>query len=249
MPTLALQTAPSAASPPATVELSVVLPVFNEEEALPGVLDEALAALGLADFSHEIVLLDDASTDRSPDILDDCGRRFSETVRVLRHERNRGIAAACSRLYAEARGRFVFLNASDGQWRTAECLRMMALRDRFDVVVGKRKKKQYRLGRQLVSAAFNLLPRVLFGVPMHDAGSIKLFRREVLDIPLLSRGPFREAERLVRAQRRGYRIGFVDVEHLPRRGGKAGGARLSLVVEAVVDLARCWWDVVLRGRT
>ncbi len=187
-----------AAAPPATVELSVVLPVFNEEEALPAVLDEALAALDGADFSHEIVLLDDASTDRTPDILRDFQRRYPETVRLLRHERNRGIAAACSSLYAGAHGRFVFINGSDGQWRTAECLRMMALRHRFDVVVGRRVKKQYRLGRQLVSAAFNLLPRLLFGVAVHDAGSIKLFRREVLALPLLSRGPFREAERLVR---------------------------------------------------
>jgi glycosyltransferase involved in cell wall biosynthesis len=225
------------------IELSVVMPVFNEAAALPTVLDEALAALATAPFSYELVLLDDASTDQSPAILNEYGERHSDTVRVLRHTHNQGIAAACASLYASARGRYVFVNASDGQWRTAECLHMMALREQFDLVVGRRVCKRYGLRRQLVSGLFNFLPRVLFGVQTHDAGSIKLFRRDLLDIPLVSRGPFREAERIVRAHRRGFRIGVMDVEHLARRGGRESGAKLSLVAGAVADLARCWWDV------
>jgi glycosyltransferase involved in cell wall biosynthesis len=221
------------------------MPVFNEEAALPAVLDEAVAALATAPFRHELVLLDDASTDGSPAILNDYAQRHSDTIRVIRHTHNQGIAAACATLYSVARGRYVFLNASDGQWRTAECLRMMALREQFDLIVGRRVCKRYGLRRRLVSGLFNLLPRVLFGVQTHDAGSIKLFRRDVLDIPLISRGVFREAERIVRAQRRGLRIGAVDVEHLPRHGGREGGAKLSLVAGAVADLARCWWDVRL----
>lgn len=233
----------------AAVELSVLFPVYNEESALPEVLDEGLAALAEADFSFEIVLLDDASTDGSAEILKTYRRQYPEYIRLLRHETNGGIARTFEDLYAAARGRYVFLNASDGQWRTAECLRMMAEREQYDLVVGKRRRKRYGLRRQLISAAFNLLPRLLFGVATYDAGSVKLFRREVLDIPLVSRGPFREAERIIRARRRGFRVGAVEVEHLDRRGGKAGGARWRLVVEALHDLARVWWDLVVLRRT
>jgi glycosyltransferase involved in cell wall biosynthesis len=239
------ETLPAQAAP--GVELSVVMPVYNEEQALPGVLDEALAALAEADFTSEIVLVDDASTDRSREILEAYQARHPRVVRVLRHERNRGIAEACRTLYEAARGAYVFINGSDGQWRTAECLAMMARRREFDLIVGKRRLKQYTWRRRLISGAFNLLPRLLFGVATHDAGSIKLFRREVLRLPLTSRGPFREAERIVRARRRGYRVGVVEVEHLARHGGTAGGARWGLVCGALADLGRCWWSLVIRG--
>ena len=227
-------------------ELSVVMPVYNEEQALPEVLDEALRALAEAPFSYEIVLVDDASTDGSLGLLKSFQREHPEVdIRLLRHRRNQGIAAACARLFAAARGKYVFLNGSDGQCKTAECLRMMELRHRNEMVIGKRKAKNYTLWRALISRAFNLLPRLLFGVSTYDAGSIKLVRRDLLDIPLTSRGPFREAERIIRARRRGYRIGVVEVENHPRRGGQASGARWSLVGQAVLDLLRSWWRIMV----
>jgi glycosyltransferase involved in cell wall biosynthesis len=230
------------------VELSVVMPVYNEEAALPFVLEEAFAVLADADFSYEIVLLDDASTDRSLDILESYRQRYPHVVRILRQETNRGIAEAFRTLYRHARGRYVFCNGSDGQCSTAECLPMMRLRDGYDLIVGKRRRKQYRLVRHVVSASFNWLPCLLFGVRTHDAGNIKLFRKDVLDIPLLSRSPFAEAERIIRARYRGFRVGAVPVAHHPRRGGKAGGARWRLIANSLRDLARCFWQIVVRGQ-
>ena len=95
-------------------------------------------------------------------------------------------------------------------------------------------------------AFFNLLPALLFGVRTYDAGSIKLFRREVLDIPVLSRGPFREAERIIRAHDQKFRVGVVDVDHFSRHGGKAGGARFGLIAQSVRDRMRCWWEMRAR---
>lgn len=242
----AAQPGPELPVPGSAPELSIVLPVYNEERALPGVLDEALAALATASVAWEIVLVDDASTDRSPEILEDYRRRHPNVLRIIRHETNRGIMGACETLYNAARGRYVFINASDGQWKTAECLRFLELRDRYDIVVGRRRVKHYTPWRKLVSGAFNLLPRILFRVRTHDAGSIKLFRADVLQIPSISRGPFREAERIIRASRRGCRIGVLEVEHHDRRGGRATGARCSLVLASIADLFRCWWDIIIR---
>src|SRR5271157_274205 len=229
-------------------ELSIVMPVYNEERALPGVLDEAIASLATVPYRLEILLVDDASTDRSLEILQDYERRHPGVVRIIRHEMNRGIMGAFETLYNSARGRYVFMNASDGQWKTAECLRFLDLRDRYDIIVGRRRAKNYTLWRKVVSGSFNLLPRVLFGVRTHDAGSIKLFRQDVLRIPLISRSPFREAERIIRANRRGYRIGAIEVEHHDRRGGRATGARWPLVVMSISDLVRCWWQIVILRR-
>ena len=241
---------PTIAPATATVDLSVVMPVYNEESALAGVLDEAIASLQSAGFPCEILLVDDASKDRSLEIMHDYARRHPDLVRVLRHPVNRGIMGACQTLYENARGRYVFIIGSDGQWKTAEALRMMALRDRFDLIVGRRVAKQYDWRRKFVSGAFNALPRLLFGVQTHDAGSIKLFRRDVLDLPTVSKGPFREAERIVRASDAGLRIGFIDVEHFNRNGGVASGARIGLIWESLLDLGRCFWHLrVRRGRS
>ena len=227
------------------LELSIVMPVYNEERSLPGVLNEAIASLATAPFNWELVLVDDASTDRSFEILQDYQRRHPDVLRVIRHETNRGIMGACETLYSSARGRYVFTNASDGQWKTAECLRFLELRDRYDIIVGRRRAKNYTLWRKVVSGSFNLLPRVLFGVRTHDAGSIKLFRQDVLRIPLISRSPFREAERIIRAKRRGYRVGAIEVEHHNRHGGRATGARWQLILLSISDLFRCWWRIVI----
>ena len=73
--------------------LSVVMPVFNEEEALPGVLAEAWSALTASGVPFEYLLVDDASTDRSPEILDAFRAQHPGHVRVLRNDTNRGTAA------------------------------------------------------------------------------------------------------------------------------------------------------------
>ena len=234
----------------APVELSIVMPVYNEEEALPDVLNDALSVVKQADFRIEILLVNDCSTDRSRDILDAYQQREPDSIRVLHHSVNQGIAAACNTLYDNARGEFVFINGGDGQWHCSEALRMMELRDRFDLIVGRRRVKQYDWRRMIVSSAFNALPIALFGVRTYDAGSIKLFRREVLKLPLISEGVFREAERIIRASDLGYKVGVIDVDHFVRHGGKAGGAKFSLIRRSVRDLARCWWNLrVLRRGT
>ena len=232
----------------ADIVLSLIMPVYNEAECLRRVLDEALETTDRAPFTCEIIAVDDASEDGSASILQEYQRRHPRRIRVLRHQTNRGIAAAFRTLDAAARGAYIFLIGSDGQWRMDECRRMMAMRDKYEVVVGRRASKKYSLMRKVISGAYNFLPVILFGVRTYDAGSIKLYRADVALIPLISRGVFDEAERLIRAQRRGLRIGAIDVEHLPRKGGRAIGVSYRLLFQAAGDLARCWWDIVILGR-
>jgi glycosyltransferase involved in cell wall biosynthesis len=229
----------------AGIDFSVVIPVYNEEANVAAALEEAVATLSRLPLRSELVVLDDASTDGSGPIIDQWQRRHPEVIRVLRHERNQGIAVTFREAYAAAQGDYVFLNSSDGQWKTAECIRMLDLRDRYDLVIGVRRHKHYTLWRKVVSRLFNLAPQLLFGVKTYDAGSIKLFKAEILQIPLISRGVFSEAERIIRAQRRGFRIGAIEVDHFQRASGRATGARFSLIARAVADVVLCWWRIVI----
>ena len=227
--------------------VSICIPAFNEQETIEKSVITAYETLQHAGLPGEILIIDDCSTDATWSILE----RLKDSVpnlQIRRHELNKGIAETFRELYNWASLDLVFLNSADGQWQMSTLIDMLPFIKDCDLVVARRKHKHYGLSRQLVSFLFNLAPLALFHTRTYDAGSVKLVRRQIYDIPVKSRGVFVEAERIIRASRRGYRIMAVDVEHFPRVAGKAQGAKPSLVVEAVADLVRCWIDIVLIRR-
>src|SRR5262249_21183317 len=145
-------------------------------------------------------------------------------IRVMHNPRNLGIHATFERLYREASKEFVFLNSTDRQWETPILLEMLPLTSEFDIVIASRSDKHYGPTRLFVSWAFNLIPWLLFGVKTYDAGAVKLVRREIINrFKLVSRSPFSEGERLIRASRAGYRIAEHPVEIAKRQTGRARG--------------------------
>jgi glycosyltransferase involved in cell wall biosynthesis len=211
------------------------------------VLDDAERVAGSLGVDYEILVCDDHSSDATPALADDFART-RPAVRVIHHEVNRGIRETFEELYAASTKDFVFLNSTDGQWPTEILLRLMPMAASWDVIVASRRDKHYGFWRRIVSSIFNLVPRILFGVRTHDAGAVKLVRRELIErTPVISRSPFSEAERLIRAARLGYRITELPVETHPRAGGPGRGARLPLLLAAATDVVRVWWS--LRART
>jgi len=236
---------PGGATGTNTLDLSILFPACNEETTIVEVVEEAENVLRNSGYRYELIVLDDGSTDRTRAMLESLSEAIA-TLRILRHERNQGIMVSLDDLFHAARGEWVFHNGSDGQWKTAEVLRMIPMIGEYDLIVGRRKAKHYNLTRKIVSCLFNISARFMFGVKTHDAGSIKLMPKKIVDqIHLTSRGPFREAERLIRASARGYRIGWIWVDSYPRRAGVARGAKLELIWLSILDLIRCWWDIVI----
>ncbi len=220
--------------------VSVCFPAYNEEATIRGVIDEAHALLSASGLDYEILVCDDASTDGTGGIVDAAALRVPR-LRVIRHEHNLGIHATFEHLYREARKEFVFLNSSDRQWDTRVLFDLLPLTREFDVVVATRRRKYYGPGRALVSWGFNMVPRLLFGVRTGDAGAVKLVRREIIwRFDLVSRSPFSEAERLIRAARAGYRIAERPTATAPRTAGRSRGLSRGLVFDALRDVSRVW---------
>lgn len=230
--------------------LSITMPVYNEEDSIEQVvLDHVEAVERLRDVvpEWEIVCVDDGSKDRTPEILRDLLKRVPQ-LRVVRQD-NQGIFGAITRGYREARGSHIFGTGSDGQWPAGNMeLLLRPVLSGADLVVGVRTNRQevYTAARRLISRAFNLLPRILFGVRVEDAGSHKLGVRDVMVYPLISRSVFFEAERIIVAQREGRRVEFVPIRFLARTGGKAMGASWKNLRGSVVDLLRCLWKYGFR---
>jgi glycosyltransferase involved in cell wall biosynthesis len=230
--------------------LSITMPVYNEEAAIERVvLEHAEAARRLEGVvaEWEILCVDDGSRDRTPEILRGLQERVPQ-LRVVRQE-NQGILGAFATGYREARGSHIFATGSDGQWPAGNLAPLLrAALSGADLVVGVRSNKRevYTPARRFISMAFNLVPRVLFGARVGDAGSNKLGVREVFEYQLISRSVFFEAERIILAQRRGRRVEFVPIRFLPRTEGKAMGASWKNLRSSVLDLLRCLWKYGFR---
>ena len=232
-------------TPPAVSlpSVSVCFPCFNEEATIAQVLLDAHALLSVSDLDYEILVCNDCSTDRTPEIIAEVAAKVPE-LRVLTHATNQGIFRTFEDLYAAATKDFVFLNSTDGQWETRLLLEMLPLTADHDVIITSRTNKPYGPLRSLVSWGFNVLPRVLFGTKTYDAGSVKLTRREIIArFPLVSTTPFSEAERLIRAERAGYRITGFPVEVAARAHGPTRGVNLRVMSRSLVDVARVWRDL------
>ncbi|MEK6409154.1 MAG: glycosyltransferase family 2 protein [Acidobacteriota bacterium] len=226
--------------------VSVCFPAYNEEATIERVLNEAHELLRASGLEYEILVCNDGCTDGTGRIAEEVANRLPQ-IRVLHNPRNLGIRATFERLYREATKDFVFLNSTDRQWETSVLFDMLPLTRDFDIVIASRKDKHYGPARRLVSWVFNIVPTVLFGVRTYDAGAVKLVSREIVErFALVSRSPFSEAERLIRAARAGYRIATYPVEVSERRAGHARGVSFGAVTEAVKDVLRVWWALRIK---
>lgn len=220
--------------------LSIVMPAYNEEGQIKEVIGEHVemaSKLPPSVSDWEIVCLDDASADATPALLAELSRT-NDKVRVVTHETNQGIFTSFHDVCQAARGSHVYMTAADGQWPAENILVMLAeLEAGADLVVGVRTNRRhiYSFRRRLVSYSFNMLVNLLFGVETGDAGSIKLGSRAIFQMPLVSRSPFAEAERIVNAHRLGYRVVSVPIRFLPRSSGKASGAGLKNILDSLRD--------------
>ena len=218
-----------------TPEVSIFLPVYNEEPNLPPLhkkLDEALTALGR---TAEIIYVDDGSTDGSLRVLRQLAKQ-DKRVRVVALKRNYGQTAAMAAGIDAAQGKVLIPMDADMQNDPADIVRLLAkLEEGYDVVSGWRKNRQDKLiTRKIPSMLANRLISVIGGVPLHDYGcSLKAYRRDsIKDVRL-----YGEMHRFIPiyASWAGARVAEIPVEHHARTMGKSKYG-LSRTIKVVFDL-------------
>jgi glycosyltransferase involved in cell wall biosynthesis len=216
-------------------ELSIFLPVYNEEPNLSPLhakLDEALKALG---HTAEIIYVDDGSTDNSLKVLREIAR-LDNRVRVVALRRNYGQTAAMAAGIDAASGEVLIPMDADMQNDPADIIRLLEkLKEGYDVVSGWRKDRQDKLiTRKIPSMFANRLISWIGGVPLHDYGcSLKAYRRESIEDVRL----YGEMHRFIPiyASWAGARVAEIPVTHHARTMGKSKYG-LSRTVKVVFDL-------------
>lgn len=201
-----------------TPYLSIVVPLFNEDESLLELHAEITKACTALGRDYEIIFVDDGSRDRSLDVLKQLSRQDIR-VRVISFRRNFGKSAALATGFRAVRGTFVVTMDADLQDDPAEIPELLALLEQgHDLVSGWKKKRYDPITKTLPSKFFNWVTSTLSGIRLHDFNcGLKAYRREVTqDIPV-----YGELHRFlpVLAFKMGYRITEKPVQHRARKFG------------------------------
>ena len=233
-------------------ELSLFFPCRNEAENLEALVADALAALPALATRYEVILVDDGSTDATPEIAARLVAESKGLVRLVRHDVGRGYGGALRSGFSAARLGVIAFTDGDRQFRVADLRPLIARLDAptpsqgapsidtvgdVAAVVGFRIERADPLLRRIYAAIYRTALRLFFGLSLRDVDcAAKVFRRNALEgIALESRGAFFSAELMIKIRVRGVRIAEVGVPHYPRMAGAATGARPSVVLRAVRD--------------
>ena len=214
--------------------LSIVIPVFNEQDSLEELLARIEQIASQNSYELDVLLVDDGSSDNSWSKIEELSQRF-RWARGLRFRRNFGKAAALAAGFERAQGQQVITMDADLQDDPREIPNLLAqLEAGFDVVSGWKKVRHDPWHKVLPSRVFNSMISWLTGVQLHDHNcGLKAYRREVLNEVLL----YGEMHRFipVLAAARGFRVSEIVIEHHARKHGisKYGFERF---IKGILDL-------------
>jgi glycosyltransferase involved in cell wall biosynthesis len=195
------------------MKLSVLIPAYNEEETLA----EVVRRVAEVDLEMEIIVVDDCSTDGTPEVLSSLKQ---EGLVVLTHDVNRGKGAAIRTALAAASGDAVIIQDADLEYDPADFPRLVApfVEGRASVVYGVRSLSEQKWLMRLGNRVLTVVTNVLYGSDLRDMETCyKLISKEIIDqIDLHARGFDIEAEVTAKILKRGHRIHQVPIWYSPR---------------------------------
>ena len=221
------------------VEISVVVPVYNEEANLPILISKLVGVFNRLGSVHEMILVDDGSSDGSRKILKEMASRIP-SLRVVPLKQNRGLSTALLAGMREARGKIIVTLDSDLQNDPEDIPRLLDYLDRYDMATGWRQKREDPWLKRIASRIGNSVRNRLSGERINDSAcTLRVFKRECLqDIPIFN-GMHRFMSTLVKM--RGYRIVEVPVTHHPRKYGESKYNIRNRLWRSFVDLLAVRW--------
>ena len=237
--------------------VSLVIPMYNEELNIEHAVAAARESLGKYAGDHEIIIVDDASTDSSPRIVE---RIASEDphVRVLRHEQNRKLGGTLRTGFAAATKDLVFYMDADIPFDPdvlGTAIRAMELTGADMIAAYRHDRTMEGFRRGVYTLVYNWLIGILFGWPHRDINfSFKLMKRTVLEaIELRSEGSLIDAELIVKAKNHGFTIQQIGIDYFPRTRGTSHlgsfGVVLKILRELVTLFPEMWRKPAVPAKT
>lgn len=225
--------------------LSVILPAYNEETLIAETISNVMLTLIKWLRNFEVIVVNDGSRDRTGAIVARMAA-YDRRIRLINHPTNRGYGAALVTGFQFATKELTFFMDSDGQFDIRDLARFFPLIEEYGAVLGYRIDRQDTWMRKLNAWGWKHLVRFIFGVHVRDIDcAFKLFRSQFFRTNRLeTRGAMINAEIVYKLSRAGYTYTEVGVQHLPRKAGKATGAKPSVIMRALREMfvyAQKWY--------
>ncbi len=222
------------------VELSILIPAYNEEACLGALIRETACVLHGLGRSFEILVVDDGSTDWTPRLLNDLRAEVSE-LRAVRLVANSGQSAALLAGFRAARGKMLATLDADGQNDPSDIPALIAKLDSCDLCCGYRASRQDSWSKRIGSRLANAVRNRILRENIRDTGcTLKAFRAEwARELPMQFRGMHRFIPALLAMA--GARIAEIPVHHRPRAAGESKYTNWGRLKETLWDLWAVRW--------
>lgn len=217
--------------------ISYVFPMYNEIDNIEQMVLSTMAVTDTITGDYEIVVVDDASTDGSGELIDRLAEKYPK-IRPIHHERNRKLGGALKTGFYNAKKDLVLYIDSDLPIDLNDVKLALPMIEECDMVIGYRLMRTESMRRKFQSKIYNWLIRLLFGLKVRDVNfAFKLFKREMLNkITLHSEGSFIDAELLIEARRFGYRIKEIGLMYYPRSAGESKLSGLGVIMKILGEM-------------
>jgi len=216
-----------------------VLPCHNEEANIEAVIKEALETLAEVADDFEVIVVDDGSTDRTREIVEEF-KKSDPRIKLIKHNQNLGYGSALRSGFQVAQKDWIFLTDADRQFQLREIHRLVQELGRSRMVIGYRNPRKDPIHRRLYGEVYSFIIRILFGLNARDVNcAFKLFDRKILDAEtMVSTGALISAELLIIARRKGITPVQVPVSHFPRKAGAQSGGSVRVILRAGKELLK-----------
>lgn len=221
------------------VDISVVVPVYNEEENLPILIPQLEKVLKDLHQPYEMIFVDDGSSDKSQYVLREMAARYP-SFKILKFKRNCGLSAALIAGMREARGEIIVTLDSDLQNDPGDIPALLEQLDHHDMATGWRQKREDPWLKKISSKIANAVRNRLSGETIKDSAcTLRAFKKECIRDIMVFNGMHRFLSTLVRMN--GYRVIEVPVIHHPRKFGKSKYNIRNRMWRAFIDLLVVKW--------
>ncbi len=222
-----------------TIDISVILPCFNEAESVADLTAELNTVLDRLGSASEIIFVNDASTDHTLGVLSDLQQHYPR-VRIINHQHRSGQSAGHASGFRLARGTCIVTMDADGQNDPADMPRLLDTLEHADAVCGIRRRRRDTWVKRMSSRIANGFRNVITREHITDAGcAYRVLRRSVLaEIPVFN-GMHRFLPTLLRMQ--GYRVVEMDVNHRPRHAGVSKYGINNRLWRGLIDCVAIRW--------
>lgn len=228
--------------------ISAFFPAYNDGGTIASMVLSAMLVLEDLTDDYEITVVNDGSSDYTPEILDRLAADY-ERVRVIHHQKNRGYGGALRTGFASATREWIFYTDGDAQYDVRDLRKLYPmLTESVDMVQGYKISRNDPWYRKVIGRIYHHIVRLTFGLRLRDVDcDFRLLRREVFDKVHLTRDSgVICVELMKKIQDNGFVIVEGPVSHYHRAYGKSQFFNFARVFRVGVDLIRLWVELVVR---